>query len=71
MDHKCPRCQNEDHPNDAKFCKICGMKVGSKVAAGTTTNLRFSVEKNIDIDAVSRRLAQRLDRQIKENNLSY
>lgn len=21
----CPRCQNTDHPEGAKFCKICGL----------------------------------------------
>lgn len=23
----CPRCENEDHPNGARFCKICGLDI--------------------------------------------
>ena len=25
--HTCPTCKNEEHPTDAKYCKICGQKV--------------------------------------------
>jgi len=26
----CPKCKNEDHPDDAKYCKICGRKIDSE-----------------------------------------
>lgn len=28
---KCPNCNETDHPNDAKFCHICGYKFGDEV----------------------------------------
>jgi len=28
--YTCPRCQNENHPPDAKFCRICGLRIGGQ-----------------------------------------
>lgn len=28
--YTCPVCQNDEHPDDAKFCMICGTKINEK-----------------------------------------
>ena len=38
-DNKCPKCRNEDHSEDAKYCKICGLKIErSEVNNGKTND---------------------------------
>lgn len=48
MNYKCSRCSNTEHPRDAKYCGICGLKISRLVAAGTTTDTDLLVDQVIE-----------------------
>lgn len=35
MKYTCPVCQNEDHTDNAQFCKICGTKIVDRIMSTT------------------------------------